>query len=136
MERSLHRTVHFEYQLQSDRANQKETWSVFDAKVVVKKANIPVLDYGLFSRAFQWERSKLFRSEKRMYRVECRENNKAQKNKKEWSMEKYRNGSTHKKKTSPNFGLCACAKAKYCTLLHENSLKFYHSVRKCISSKV
>jgi len=27
------------------------------------------------------------------------------------------------KKTSPNFGLCACTKVKFCTLLHGISIK-------------
>ena len=45
-----------------------------------------------------------------------RENKKAQKNEKQRSEEKNRNCSAKK---GPNFGLCASAKVKYCTFLHE-----------------
>ena len=94
---------------------------------MVKRANIPVLDHGLLSTTFHCLRSKLFRSKERMYGVEGRENKKAEKNEKQRSKEKNRNCSakkkTTKKKTNPNFGLCACAKVKYCTFLHQIFLK-------------
>ncbi len=38
--------VHFEYQMHSDRANQRKTQSIFGAKSVLKQANRPVIDQG------------------------------------------------------------------------------------------
>ena len=53
-----------------------------------------------------------------MWRVKRNEDKEAGKKKKEKEQEKIWNGFSKKK-----FGLCACTKVKFCTLLHEISIK-------------
>ena len=62
-----------------------------------------------------------------MYSVEGRENKKAEKNEKQRSEEK--KPELFGKK-SPNFGLCACAKVKFCTFLPEIFLKILLQCKK------
>ncbi len=64
----------------------------------------------------QTYRSKLFRPVEGVHRVKDRENKKAEKNERK---------GARKKSESPNFGLCACAKVKYCTFLHGNFIKIF-----------
>ena len=70
----------------------------FGAKLVVKQANIPVLQVQVY-----WPETCQNVSKERMYSVEGRENKKAGKNEKQRSEEKNRNCSAKKKK----IGACA-----------------------------
>jgi len=64
--------------------------------------------------------SKLFLPEGRMWRVKRNEDKKAGKKRRKRSKRKF---GTLLAKKGPNFGLCACTKVKFCTLLHGISVK-------------
>ena len=74
-----------------------------------------------------------FRPEERMYRVEGRKNKKERKKKRNEARKKNWNGSTKK---SQIFGLCACAKEKYCIFLHENLIKILLQCEKGLTEQL
>ena len=75
--------------------------------------------------------NQLLRQPETTWRAKASENKRAEKKD---SRRQNKFGKDHRKK-SPKFGLCACAKLKYCTFLYQIFKKIYSFGRKSLFSK-
>jgi len=99
---------------------QTNTCPILGAKLVVKQAKSPIVDQCSSSRFSQGLRPKLFQWIERGQKVEGKKKRKGEKKGNKRREKKIRNESAKK---SPNFGLCTCVKAKFCTIYNKNWFK-------------
>ena len=84
--------------------------------MVTKRPIIPTTDQGPISKLYPLLTHNFLQATKRIWVVEDSENKRAKGMEMKRARKKNRKGPA--KKRSPNFGLCACAKLKYCTFMY------------------
>ena len=100
LESSIRKGVHFGYRPHSDGENWKKTWSVFGAKMVLKRPTIPTIDQGPISTLYPLFKPNFFRLTESIWRVEDDENKRAERKERKWARKNNRKGPAQKKRKS------------------------------------